>query len=84
MAHAIKPSARKHGIADEDILHAIEHALVWLRRGNRYLYPGPDRATNMLEVISLIEDDLTEIVIHAMRMRGRYKPTLRGHGDPDA
>ncbi|CAN5292245.1 hypothetical protein BH18ACT4_BH18ACT4_12280 [soil metagenome] len=29
-------------------------------------------------------DDQTELVIHAMRMRRRYEPTLRGYGDPHA
>jgi uncharacterized protein (DUF4415 family) len=30
----IHASARKHGVADEDVLHAIDHALV-ARRGKR-------------------------------------------------
>jgi hypothetical protein len=30
---------------------------------------GPDRAGNILEVVSMLRDDGSEIVIHAMRMR---------------
>lgn len=48
------------------------------------LYLGPDRAGNLLEVISVGRDDGTEIVIHAMRMRTKYEPFLHGEGDDDA
>jgi hypothetical protein len=83
MTYRILPSARKHGIADEDILHAIEFVVTWRQRNDRNLYLGSDRAGNMLEVITIIEADESEIVIHAMRMRRRYEPTLRGTGGPD-
>ena len=48
------------------------------------LYLGPDRAANLLEVVSVLRDDGTEIVIHAMRMRPKYEPFLRGEGESDA
>jgi hypothetical protein len=48
------------------------------------LYLGPDRAGNLLEVVSVLRDDGSEIVIHAMRMRAKYEPFLRGEGDDDA
>lgn len=50
----------------------------------KVLYLGPDRAANLLEVISVVRDDGSEIVIHAMRMRAKYEPFLRGEGDSDA
>jgi len=43
----IHESARKHGVADQDILHAIDHALVIEDAGDdpdRWLVVGPDRA----------------------------------------
>lgn len=80
----IYDSARKHGIADEDIEHATEHALVAGEQDDaKILYLGPDRAGNLLEVVTVARDDGTEIVIHAMRMRRRYEPFIRGKGDVD-
>jgi hypothetical protein len=52
----IHASARKHGVADEDTRHAIDHALVIEDIGedpDRWLVLGPDRAANMLEVVML-------------------------------
>jgi hypothetical protein len=78
-------SARTHGIADDDVLHAVEHALaVGEQDDGKVLYLGPDRAGNLLEVVSVMREDGSEIVIHAMRMRARYKPFLGGEGDRDA
>ena len=76
----IHRSARKHGVADEDILHAIDHALVIEDIGedpDRWLVLGPDRAINMLEVVVLITAEGTQLVIHAMPMRPIYERLLR-------
>jgi hypothetical protein len=43
----------------------------------RNIGQSPDRAGNMLEVVSMTRDDDTEIVIHAMQMRRIYEPLLR-------
>lgn len=78
-------SARKHGVADDDINHAIDLAVVAGEQDDgKVLYLGPDRAGNLLEVVTVARDDGTEIVIHAMRMRPSYEPFLRGKGDADA
>jgi hypothetical protein len=78
-------SARKHGVVDDDIVHAIAHALaVGEQDDGKVLYLGPDRAGNLLEVVSIARDDGSEIVIHAMPMRSKYEPFLRGEGDSDA
>jgi hypothetical protein len=75
-------SARKHGIDDLDIVHATEHALaIGEQDDGKVLYLGPDRAGNLLEVISVLKDDETEIVIHAMPMRRAYESFLRDMGD---
>jgi hypothetical protein len=77
-------SARKHGIDDRDIEHAIEHALaVGEQDDGKVLYLGPDRAGNFLEVVSVLKDDGSEVVIHAMRMRRTYESFLREKGDRD-
>jgi hypothetical protein len=78
----IHPSARKHGIADEDILHGVANALASyaLEEGDgeprRTLVLGPDRSANLLEVVVLEFDDGGRLAIHAMRMRPKYIPLL--------
>ena len=77
-------SARKHGISDPDIDHAVDHALVAGDQDDgKVLYLGPDRAGNLLEIVSVLRDDGSEIVIHAMRMRRMYESLLRETGDAD-
>lgn len=76
----IHASARKHGVADEDIRHAVDHALVIEDIGedpDRWLVLGPDRAANMLEVVVLSTVEGTELAIHAMSMRPIYERLLR-------
>ncbi len=85
MRYEIHHTARKHGIDDDDLLHAIEHALVIARLDEqRLLHLGPDEAGNMLEVVTLAIDDEIDLVIHAMRMRPKYRTQLRGLGEPNA
>ena len=80
----IYASARKHGIADRDTTHAVEHAVVVGEQDDgKVLYLGPDRAGNLLEVVSVARDDGSEVAIHAMRMRSIYEPFLRGRGEID-
>ncbi len=77
-------SARKHGIADLDIAHAVDHAMAAGEQDDgKVVYLGPDRAGNMLEVVSVLRDDGTEIVIHAMWMRRIYETYLPDKGDTD-
>ena len=73
----IHRSAKKHGISDEAINHAIaNHAYTaYLDEHEtppRILYLGPDRAGNLLEIVSSEMDDGSELVIHAMKMRRRF------------
>lgn len=85
MRYEIHHTARKHGMDDDDILHAIEHALAINEYDDdRVLYLGPNRAANLLEVITLAIDEEIEIVIHAMPMLPKYRSLLRGFGEPDA
>lgn len=71
-------------MADEDIVHAVKHALAAGEdESGKVLYLGPDRAGNLLEVVAVVRDDDSELVIHAMRMRSIYEPFLRGEGEID-
>jgi hypothetical protein len=73
----IHPSARKHGIADEDIKHAMRHALaIDDQDEDSRLYLGPARSADLLEVVTIVRDDASELAIHAMKMRPKYRRLL--------
>ena len=75
----IHPSARKHGLADEDIEHAMHNALaIDDQTDDTRLYAGPSRSADLLEVVTIVRDDGSELVIHAMRMRPKYRRLLPG------
>lgn len=42
------------------------------------LYLGPDRSGALLEVITLVREDGSELAIHAMPMRAKYQRLLPG------
>jgi hypothetical protein len=72
-------SAYKHGVAEEDAVHAARHALAAYPVGEdppRELRLGPDRAGNLLELVVLLLDDGRCLVIHAMPMRRKYRTLL--------
>ena len=76
----IEQGARKHGVTDDDMRHAITHRLHTseLPTDNateRVLILGPDRAGNQLELVALLVED-GAAVIHAMPLRSRYRPLL--------
>ncbi|MGH9072374.1 MAG: hypothetical protein ACRDX8_14725 [Acidimicrobiales bacterium] len=70
-------SAHRHGIEDQDIHHAVAHALAEIElegadgEVGRLLILGPDRAGNLLEVVS-VEQEADALAIHAMRMRPQF------------
>ncbi|MGH2915661.1 MAG: hypothetical protein ACRDMX_11815 [Solirubrobacteraceae bacterium] len=77
----VAESARRHGVADQDIVHAIDHALALEDAGedpDRWLVIGPDRAGNLLEVVVVITAEGPQMAIHAMAMRSQYRRLL-GH-----
>jgi transposase-like protein len=65
----IADSARKHGVADDDMLHAWRNQV-----GARYyddgftMVVGPDRAGNLREVGTVDADD-GMVIVHAMQAR---------------
>jgi len=83
----IHRSALKHGVAEEDVRHAIDNALRWfdLDRDSdppKVLAIGPDRSGNLLEVIALELADDRWLVIHAMTLRRSFHDLLpRGTHD---
>jgi hypothetical protein len=66
-------SARKHGVSDDDILRAIEHAVIAAEQDDgKGLYLGADAC-----------EDGTDVLIHAMAVRRIYEPLLREMGGTD-
>ncbi|MEH6624210.1 MAG: hypothetical protein V7738_15725 [Dietzia maris] len=72
----IRRSARKHGIADDDIVTAAESALFAAPLDDdhpqRVLVLGFDSQARVLELVVLRYDDGTREVIHAMKARRTY------------
>lgn len=72
------PSARRHGIDDRDVDHAVRHAMVVEDVGEdpgRYLVVGPDRSGQLLELV-VLDRPQGPAVIHAMAMRAKYRRLL--------
>ena len=75
----VHPSARKHGIADEDIEHATAHAMaIEDQEDDTRLYLGPSRSADLLEVVTVVRDAGSELAVHAMKMRLKYERLLPG------
>ena len=75
----IHDSARKHGVVEADITHAVDNALAIEDAGedpDRWLVIGPDRAGNLLEAVILTTVEGNRLAIHAMPMRDRFRRLL--------
>lgn len=75
----IHSSARRHGVDDEDMLHAVDNSMAvedLSEDPDRWLIIGPDRVANLLEIIVLITEEGTEMIIHAMPLRAIYRKLL--------
>ena len=84
---AVGPSALRHGITEEEIIHAVEFALheehIDPDPPYRRLRLGPDFAGNLLEVVTMTNDrDGCHVAIHAMKARKQYQRLMNGgrHG----
>ena len=72
----VRPSARKHGVSDEDAIAAAGNPSVSGplddENPQRQLRIGFDTQARLLETVVLVWDDDTEEVIHAMKCRPWY------------
>lgn len=68
----IAPSARKHGVPDDTMLHAFNNPMRTedLDEGLTMLI-GPDRAGNLYE-IGIVDTSDGPVIIHAMAARPKY------------
>jgi hypothetical protein len=76
----IHRTARKHGIDDTAIRHALDHAITVFdlepdADPPKVLAIGPDPAGNLLEIIWLELEDV-DLVIHAMPLRAQFYDLL--------
>lgn len=65
----IAPSARKHGVADDDMLHAYRCAIRQFPYDDGFtMVIGPDLATRLLE-LGVVDGDGAQVIVHAMPAR---------------
>ena len=68
----VAPSAFKHGLDEEDILHAYRNPVrVWDLGDGFTMMVGANSAAIILEV-GYVEGDMAVVIIHAMRARKRF------------
>lgn len=70
-------SALKHGISPDDIAYCMEYPRdIWLEQDDptKWLYLGFTRAGAPLEVVTVIQEDGSELIIHAMKQTKKYNP----------
>jgi hypothetical protein len=67
----ITDSARKHGIADEDILHAFRNPIA-VHDHELTVFIGGDRAGNLIELGVVESQEGQPVIVHAMFAREKY------------
>ena len=74
--------ARDHGVADEDIWHAVRNATRRLELDEDLtMLIGPTATGALLEIGVLDFDGDDPVVIHAMSLRAKFHRFLKGRGD---
>ena len=65
-------SARKHGVADDDMLHAYDHPIRVFDLDDGFtLIIGPARDARLLE-IGVVDGDIAPVIVHAMPARDKF------------
>jgi len=67
----ILESARKHGVFDEDIVHAYQHPIRVLGLDDLTMLIGADRSGRLLEV-GLSTGEGIDFIVHAMPARPKF------------
>ena len=71
-APLIAPSARKHGIQDDDLIHAFNHPIFVDDLDEGFtMFIGADLSANLLE-IGVIDSADGPVIVHAMQARPKY------------
>lgn len=68
----IAPSALKHGLDDEQILHAYRNPVrVWDLGDGFTMIVGPNQAAIFIEV-GYVEGEQVHVIVHAMHAREKF------------
>jgi hypothetical protein len=68
----IAPSALKHGLGEEEILHAYRNPVrMWDLGDGFIMIVGPNQAAIFLEV-GYVEGEQAHVIVHAMRAREKF------------
>lgn len=68
----IAASARKHGVSDDDMLHAYAHPLRVFELDEGFtMVVGASRAAIVYE-IGVVDGVLAPVIVHAMRARDKF------------
>ena len=68
----IAPSARKHGVSDDKIGHALRNVIrIEDLEDGFMMFIGPDMAGNLIEV-GVVDHGDQPVVVHAMPAREKY------------
>lgn len=69
----IGPTARRHGVSYEDMLHACRQPIrIWDVGEGMRMYIGPDLSSRFLEVGVVTGDDGIPVIVHAMAARAKF------------
>jgi hypothetical protein len=68
----IVASARKHGISDDDILHAYRHPIRVFEIDDLTMLIGGDRSGRHIEIGVVTSDEGIEFVVQAMVARPKF------------
>lgn len=71
MDPVILASARKHGVADDDILHGYRNPIRVFGLDDLTMLIGPDRSAGLLE-IGVAHAESIDFVVHAMPARPKF------------
>jgi hypothetical protein len=70
----ILASARRHGLTDDQIAHAVRNPISVHSEDDLTMYVGAADSTGLLVEVGLVDSDVGPVVVHAMEARGRYRP----------
>jgi hypothetical protein len=69
----IASSARKHGVEDEDLLHAYRNAIdAYALEEGLIMLVGPALTGALLEIGVARSEEGTSVIVHAMEARPRF------------
>ena len=61
-------SAYRHGVADEDMLHAFRNPIRTFELEEAFtMFVGPDRSGRPVEIGFVVSDDDVVVIVHAMK-----------------